>query len=610
MPNNSFWENDARPVATAPAKSNFWEADAQPIDAGPDVTQEMPDISGLTTSRAMVKNFGNDINSSIQYLQQKHPDADFMAIGDQILAKKKSDQKWGVLDPNTSLFSLGTLKDLPQDITDIVTDVASGLGTSAASVLGGMAGLATGPGALLSGAAAGAAAGGGIESMRQWLGKQAGVNKEVNTGDVALSAGLGAVAPLLMGTGATAAQVAKGALKSGLTADVVREANRGIIGKAMPYASEVLSGVPADTFKALRKYLPEIQEARKLGEGGARLQFAEQAQGDLKDALKAHKDTLTNRFTEALDAAPDFSVNIGKVLEPVRERIAKLGEERARAGTAGIEKELSTLAKFEKDILPTAKIVDDFGVEKSIPVDNLNARDATSYLGRLRAKLESIGALDGQTGKISFERVKEGNKLAAETMQATYNAVSKQLDTAVSTLDAPLRKDYAQFKNIERLWEPNLKTAEKTDKFLRNLNRREKTILNEVVQNQGAAIGKDMKPLMDKMSAFGMYLDPAMAPLSGMGTTSTSRTWGLTPLLGSIGYKIAEAIKPGMGFIGAGITGLATNLVTSPAAQYRAMAIKEGLRKATEKGLGKVGATAVGNTIPWTMMSQYGKGGE
>lgn len=592
MPSNNFWGADAVPVGNT--AKDFWGKDAVPVkdgaSAGAEVVNEAhDDITWY--ERAAVKNLGRNNAESISFLKTKHPDLAIEERDGDIVMKRPNEAVWRKLDPSTLEFS---------DITDIASDIGTGAASSAATVAGGFAGGL--PGAI----AAGGATSAGLEAIRQKLGEWAGVNKPDSTdwGDVGIAGGFGAATPLLFGQGATAGQLAKQSLKTGLSKEAIEDAGRGIISRATPYFAEYGGGVPKETFRALRKYMPEIKEARELGEGGARAQFAEQSMDELKNTLLAHKDTLKQRFTTAFDEAGE-SVDVSKVLGVIDDKLIQLGEKRATAGVASTDKVIGKLVKFKEDITPTYKVVDDFGTEIALPREKLTAKEATEYLQDLRAKLEAIGAFDNTTGKISFQRVSETNKLAAETMRDAYNAVSKQLDTAMSKLDPALRKDYATFKNIERLWEPNIKTPEKTDKFLRNLNKREKVILNEAVQNQSKLMGKDIAPMMDKMAAFGMYLDPALTPLSARGATSTSRTNALTPLLGSIGYKAAEAIKPGMGFIGAGITGLGTNALFSPAAQYAGVAGTQAAKRGVEKALSYIPlGSYMGVTSPWTFMGK------
>ncbi len=193
-----------------------------PAPAEAETIQEMhPSFS--TGDRLLTKTFGNDAQASANYLQERHPGLQVKVDeGGQIVAKGKAEKDWRVLDPDTGPFSsdiLGDLGDIAGDIgTGAVTTGATALGALGGAPLGAAAGTflagppgtlaGAGAGALAGGAAGGAASAAGLEALRQLVGKGIGVNEEVSGGDIALQGGLGALSPLLFGTGATASQIA------------------------------------------------------------------------------------------------------------------------------------------------------------------------------------------------------------------------------------------------------------------------------------------------------------------------------------------------------------------------------------------------------------------
>lgn len=587
------------------------------MDTSRKVVQEMhPDITFL--QRAAVKNLGTDPQQSINFLRQKNPGMEFDLEGNQIIARKPGEAEWRVLDP--SGFDI-------QDISDVGYDIAAGGLTGAATVAGGLAGGL--PGAV----GAGAASSGALETLRQGIGKWADVNQEFEPMSIGIATAAGGVAPALLGSGATTAQIAKAAMKEAASKEIteqaataaLKESQRGLLSRAAPNVWEGLSGVPARTYAAMRERIPKILEARKIGEGEARAQFASAAKEKLTTVLNAHRDDLQNRFGEALDAAGE-SIDLDKVKAPIQARIADLEEKWATRGTAATKDEIATLRKYLDDITPrmdeVIETVDADGnlVEETIrvPVSKLSARDATEYLRDIRAKLESAGVLDEATGKFSLQRVSEADKLAADTMMKTYRSVSQQLDDAVSRASPEIRKEYAEFKGIERSWLPNLKTEAKTEKFLRNLNKKEHAVLSSITKKQAGKLGLDIQNELDDIAAMGMYIDPSIAPLSSKGATSTSRTMAFAPVLGSAGYSLAESMGSKNPFIWSGLTTGLTNIGLSPAAQFLYARTGQGIRRGAEKvlekgskipGVGKV-IGSQGLVSPWQYFAQPKRSGE
>jgi len=590
---DDFWNVGSTTAQKQPAqkKDDFWDVGS--TAPGGIVQETHPEVTW--SERATIKNFGTDPAQSIAFLQQKHPGMQFQMQGDQITMKNPQEKDWKVLDPEG--FDIA-------DISDIAYDIPAGLATSAATVAGGLAG------GLPGGVAAGMGSSGAAETLRQAIGRGLGVNQEFSGKDIGIAAGVGAAAPLLLGTGATAAQMAARAAAKNVPLETLKASQQGVISRAMPSVVEAVSGVPKQTYATMREEIGNILGMQKIGAGEARTKFAEEASGKLKRLLGNYGEKLKTRFGQALDET-GARISIDDALQPVRDRLVMLEDDYARVGTDTIKKEIATLRDFLSKQTPRISgVVDDYGNLVNAPVSEMNASDATKYLRGLRTKLESMGVLDNKAGGLSLERVKEKDKLASSTMLDVYHNLSGQLDNAVAQSDPSVRADYAMFKNIERTWLPNVKTPEKTEKFLKNLLRSEKKILSESVQNQAKIMGGDVGKELEKMAAYGMYLEPGHAPLSAKGATSTSRTMAIVPTLGSIGYSAAEAMGSKNPFIWSNLTAAGSNLLVSPAAQLAAQRAKQAVRNKFEQGLRY--APGIGNISPWQMMGQswQNQGGE
>jgi hypothetical protein len=228
-------------------------------NGAPTIQEMHPDFTAA--DRLVVKNFSNNNEAAVNYLQKRHPTLE-IKVDDkskQILARKRDGSEAGyrTLDPDTGFFS--NPKEMLQDLGDVGYDILSGVGTSAATAAGGVAGVgAGGIGALPAAALAGAGASTGLEGLKQSIGKALGVG-EFDGSDLAAAGVAGAVSPLLFGTGASAAQLAK----KGITDEAAQLAQRGAFGrgwdvakdKVLPWVGEKVSGVSGDALRTLgQKY--------------------------------------------------------------------------------------------------------------------------------------------------------------------------------------------------------------------------------------------------------------------------------------------------------------------------------------------------------------------
>lgn len=194
------------------ARGNVVEQKIEKVGGVPIKEEQHPDIT--VAERAIIKNLAASPKAAQMFLVKKHPNADIKLNKDgRILFRRPNETEYRVIDPKGV--------DL-QDVSDIAYDVASGIGESAATIAGGMGGATLGPlGALGGASAASSASAAASEALRQKLGQALGLPQEVNTQDVLMSAGMGAVSPLLFGAGG---KVAEKSLKKALTTQLTKQA--------------------------------------------------------------------------------------------------------------------------------------------------------------------------------------------------------------------------------------------------------------------------------------------------------------------------------------------------------------------------------------------------
>lgn len=202
-------------ASTPTTKQSSWRDSIKEKDS-----YDMQESSDVISSadRFYIKNLGNDDKETqLNYLRSKYPDAEFSLKDDAIAARKKGESKYRAMDPEFEFTSpiktAKALTDTFNDITDVAYDTLSGAASGASALAGGTAGLfGGGPVGLYAGASlAGGGSSAALEALRQKLGAELGINKEVKAGDVAMSGVMGAAAPLLFGTTKTAIPILKDA---------------------------------------------------------------------------------------------------------------------------------------------------------------------------------------------------------------------------------------------------------------------------------------------------------------------------------------------------------------------------------------------------------------
>lgn len=338
------WEKYAQPAAqpAGPWAKYGGDAPAAPVEK---VVEQMPEsMSGFNTgglkglySRAIVKNLSNDPQASVKYLKERYPGMEVkLNEKGRLLLREPGKTDWNVLDPDTGLNPLNSSPtEIGKDIIDAGFDVGSGVASTAAAGAAAVpAAIATAPaggiGALPAAALAGGATSASLEAMRQKLGNLFGLDQQVSGRDVALQGAVGAVSPLLFGTGVAAKSALSGAAKAGLSEAeqlAVAAAQRGIvprIGSAVKGRAETMM------FRAL----------------GPNAKAAEQnyVKGQIKDMGRVLLD-------EGMGGAKSYDTLAKQTAAKATQRGQELGKIVEQLDTAGPTVMLDDVAASTKNIL-------------------------------------------------------------------------------------------------------------------------------------------------------------------------------------------------------------------------------------------------------------------
>lgn len=626
-----------------PSKPKFDPSQSfQPLETeAPNVLNEPSDIPAL--QRLAVKNFGGSQEDQVKYLQQNNPELEVRSVNNEIVARKKGEKDFKKLDPGG--FTLANLKDFPADVGDVLGDIASGAVSTAA---GGAAGLGAGVssggiGAIPAAMGASGATSAGLEAVRQKIGQYLGTAGEFNKGDVALSGGLGALGPLLFGTGASkgainaaladsakvgkilnreslgylAKEAAPSAEQVALAGKSLAESQKGLLGRLGGKAMSIFSGAaPDETIKTATKEVSqpiisqlvdaglsidpnkrhttqEIAIALKNQEmlGG----FGEVAANTFYDALDKSKKEIGDKIAQGLEKSGQ-TFDLSSLQKPFEKVIEKANQSnipalREQADAAG-----EILAKYFKPIQEGAKP----------EVTATEAHDIVKSLSNWIDYSKSPIALDKKDAA--------GRQLRNIVMDARDQLQNKIYDSIETSKDDNLRGLYKENRDFLRQLFPKFKDPETAAKTLSNINNKSNVILKERLTKFDKKQGTNLVDLGNLADVSKFFGDPSLEAVSSGGATSTGKILRAGNLMGAAGEGLGFVLGGPVGASVAGASGRGIGgLLASPAAVGKYLQGKTAVNRGLEK-LGLTGAAEAVQELPqagyqyiWPMMKGNNK---
>jgi hypothetical protein len=526
------------------------------------VQETHPDFSW--GSRFALKNFGGSPEVEEQFIKKEGFETKIGGNG-QRLIKKPGEEKWSVLDPKG--FDLA-------DITDVGYDLAAGLGSGLATAAAGLgAGAATGgAGAIPAAMAAGAGSSAGLEFLRQKIGAGLGTHQgSTDVGDVALAGGLGALAPVLFGTGASVGKIGAKAGQEAVgqrllgtigqgTMSALSEAEKKaaaeILGQSQRGISKLLFS--SDAAQNASKQAPEAIK-NILGKAGKKFNMmqagdimSEKGLSDVviasadkvKNTMLGVKQSLQKEFTNALDQVggidprPHFD-SFQKILDNLEASDLPIAKAQAKKLSADL------------DNLFFRTVEDESGEPVKIALDSISGQDAM----RLKQELKDLGSTFVNTeGKPVHS--KEVMNAANEAMFSLSDVIDKRINQAGGN---ELMGRYRDFTAMEREVMPLFEDPNKMYTFLRTANNKTKKHKAQVIDKIDKKFDLGIKDTIDQFDVMARYADAPWSPVS-TGTTSTSQTLdaqagggAIGKLLGNLGFGNPGGIAgQAIGRIGAG----------------------------------------------------------
>lgn len=511
------WEQYQNKKPTAPKPWERYGGVTKNLDEVP--AEEMhPDVSWA--QRAVVKNFAQSPETGAAYMNKEGFETEIR--DGNIYVRKPGEKDFKALDPKG--FDL-------QDITDVGYDTAAGIGTGAATAASGLAGAAAtapagGVGALPAAMAGGAASGAGLEALRQKLGSYLGIPQEVSGKDVAISGAMGAASPLLFGTGATAAQIAKQAATSGMAENALANSQRSAltrgVQKAFPYVASATSGKSAKAIETYMTRKPEVDALIQEGPDAA-ANVAENVHNEVKDQFFQQKKAVGQKLGSQI-AGAELLLPRDELFAPLEKRYADLAASQ-RAATPSGSAELEAL-RGEIDAL-----------KEGLP-DQITPQTVWELQDRFKemANFQNVkGTFVARYGK----NASGAEKILADASGEAYRVANKRLNEAANT--AGLKSEYTGLSRLQDKLQKYFKDPETTERTLMQLDAKSKGAARKTVNELDSTIGdtgiRDTANLLESYSAF---QNPELLPVSSGGTTSTTRTLSLAGAAEKLGSIFGE----------------------------------------------------------------------
>lgn len=446
-----------------------------------------------TLDRALVKNLSQSNDVTIKHLKSKLPNADIREHNGEIIIKDQGETKYRKLDP--SGFQLG---DLGHDILDVGYDIVDGIGTSAATVAGGVGGAVAGMGvaspvtALAGASLVGGASSAASEAFRQKMGQQLGLDQEVDGTDVIISGGIGAASPLLLGTGATTKQMAKGVVKGNAAKNTllkalgktgkelseeaieksVERSNRGLIQHGWAgtkgAAKRVGSFTSGKSVEQIDDYAKNIDYITPFENNEQALEL------EANRVAKKFGQGFDDRFSEvggqlgdAIDATGK-KVGLGESKQAFLSKIEQLEKLRAEDPSPILEAQINKLKKSYTDL---------FGVKNAseTPVMDyatMTMRNAPTEMADNVSGRAAFNKQQQLKRMSRFDQLSEGVQTADGTpvdssmvrgaARQGYHSINDGLDKATDGVSRELKDRYANMKGIEQNLEPFFENTKKT----------------------------------------------------------------------------------------------------------------------------------------------------
>lgn len=512
------------------------------VKPDPNYVEEMPDVLSAG-DRAIAKNFAVSPEAQAAYIKQQYPNQQVTLKDNNVYMRSKSTEPWKAMDPDTGPFS----KDFLYDVGDIGYDTVGGVAQSAATAAGALkGGLVTAPmggwGAIPGAMAASSASGAGIETLRQGIGKIAGIPQDFDTGQIKTVGKIGAVTPLFLGAGnITKAPFAKSMLANASddTINMLKNQQRGIPGRLIDWAGTKLSSVPTDAINAYSKHGQESID--NITKNGGLINYLDGVTDKANSAIKSERSKIGSEMNNAYGSIQ--SIDMASAKKPFLDAIQKMEADKAfdpTAWTPELESRLTSLKNGFDNVMPKAN-----------SVDGARYVDYQQSLKRLNNNFEA--------------KMDPNNFDFLNAVNGSYANMNQGLDQASRGISSKLKGQYKDIKGLEEMAGNSFNDGQKLYNTLSGLDKGNRLQFREQVLPKVGDLGVDLQNPWEQTLSYKYFADPKLLPVGGGLTnnldSSAAETIGRT--IGGATGNLATGTYGGVK-AGAETGGLLAKLGASP----------------------------------------------
>lgn len=278
------------------------------------------------------------------------------------------------------------------------------------------------------------------------------------------------------------------------------------IKKSFPYLARASSGISPEATKTYIERQPEVKALIERGPDAAAL-MAEDTHNTVMDQFQKKKSEIGRVLSSQINGSPNL-IERDKIFAPIEDHIKKLSNS---------EMALTQEGKSELEVLKNHLASMKEGLPEMI-------KPETAWDLKDRLYQESRPPYDA--GK--------AEKQVAGAAQKSWAAAKSELDKAAGT--AGVNKQYSDLADLGDKIQKYFKDPVTTERTLMQLDKPSKGATRLAIDRLDNQIGKT--PIKDNaklLQAYGEFQNPELLPKSSGGTTSTSRSLGLSALFGGIG---------------------------------------------------------------------------
>lgn len=308
-----------------------------------------------------------------------------------------------------------------------------------------------------------------------------------------------------------------GAALGGVAGGALTSIGEGIK-KSASTVGRASSGIPKNAIETYAKRADEVNAMIDAGPTST-YDIADDVTNKVKQSFFEKKKEVGQAIGKKLQES-NQSIVTDDLFQPLNQKLAELSQSKRAATEAG-KAEIEALGEFISQN------------RKGLP-DQIDAQTAFEIqdVFKQSGNLQNIkGGYQARYGN----NASAVSKSISDASLGAYRKTNEALDKAANT--AGVKKEYSQIAKLQDKLEKYFNDPEKTFKTLSSIDAPSKVGAKKTVETLEKELGKNLgiKDQADLIEAYRFFQDPELLPVSGGGTTSTSRTLSLQGALEAVG---------------------------------------------------------------------------